>query len=73
MWDLKTGTVQFVIQGHKNTGMQPNHQISAFCFNAPFSVTTVDLSNDGRLLASGSGDHEVRLCKRELSSCSIDL
>lgn len=43
MWDLKTGTVQFVIQGHKNT------------------VTTVDLSNDGRLLASGSGDHEVRL------------
>ncbi|KAG1747421.1 WD40-repeat-containing domain protein [Suillus lakei] len=46
MWDLKTGMVQFVIQGHKN------------------SVTTVDLSKDGRLLASGSGDHEVRLCKR---------
>ncbi|KAG1766680.1 WD40-repeat-containing domain protein [Suillus occidentalis] len=55
MWDLKTGIVQFVIQGHKNT------------------VTTVDLSNDGRLLASGSGDHEVRLCKRELSSCSMNL
>ncbi|KAG2341660.1 WD40 repeat-like protein [Suillus weaverae] len=43
MWDLKTGVVQFVIQGHKNT------------------VTTVDLSRDGRLLASGSGDREVRL------------
>ncbi|OJA15460.1 hypothetical protein AZE42_02200 [Rhizopogon vesiculosus] len=43
MWDLKTGMVQFVIQGHKNT------------------VTTVDLSKDGRLLASGSGDHEVRI------------
>ncbi|KAG0706900.1 WD40-repeat-containing domain protein [Suillus ampliporus] len=43
MWDLKTGMVQFVIQGHKNT------------------VTTVDLSKDGRLLASGSGDREVRL------------
>lgn len=43
MWDLKTGMVQFVIQGHKNT------------------VTTVDLSEDGRLLASGSGDREVRL------------
>ncbi|KAG1730837.1 WD40-repeat-containing domain protein [Suillus paluster] len=43
MWDLKTGMVEFVIQGHKNT------------------VTTVDLSKDGRLLASGSGDREVRL------------
>ncbi|KAG1898462.1 WD40-repeat-containing domain protein [Suillus fuscotomentosus] len=43
MWDLKTGMVQFVIQGHKNT------------------VTTVDLCKDGRLLASGSGDCEVRL------------
>lgn len=43
MWDLKTGMVQFVIQGHKNT------------------VTTVDLSKDGQLLASGSGDREVRL------------
>jgi glucose repression regulatory protein TUP1 len=43
MWDLKTGMVQFVIQGHKNT------------------VTTVDLGKNGRLLASGSGDCEVRL------------
>jgi glucose repression regulatory protein TUP1 len=67
MWDLKTGIVQFVIQGHKNTGMQLSHQASAFSFNVPFSVTTVDLAKDGRLLASGSGDCEVRLCKCELS------
>ncbi|KAH7912372.1 WD40-repeat-containing domain protein [Hygrophoropsis aurantiaca] len=43
VWDLKSGVVQFIIQGHKNT------------------VTTVDFTQDGKLLASGSGDREVRI------------
>lgn len=63
MWDLKTGMVQFVIQGHRNAGTFLTHPSPAYSVNTPFLVTTVDLNKDGRLLASGSGDHEVRICK----------
>ncbi|KAJ8592643.1 chromatin associated protein [Rhizopogon salebrosus TDB-379] len=61
MWDLKTGMVQFVIQGHRNAGTFLTHPGPAYSVNTPFLVTTVDLNKDGRLLASGSGDHEVRI------------
>ena len=31
-------------------------------------VTSVDLSPDGTVLASGSGDHQVRICEFRLSA-----
>lgn len=34
---------------------------------APSKVTSVDLSTNGMVLASGSGDHQVRICEFRLS------
>lgn len=38
----------------------------------PPQVTSVDLSSDGTVLASGSGDHQMRICEsRQSQSLSI--
>ncbi|KAF9237360.1 WD40-repeat-containing domain protein [Melanogaster broomeanus] len=64
LWDLKTGLPYFMIQGHTNTGRRfsPCSTPTAVS-DAQFipEVTSVDLSSDGTLLASGSGDREVRI------------
>lgn len=61
LWDLRTGMPYFMIQGHNNAGKP---------FLVRFDnvlkckvVTTVDLCSDGNLLASGSGDYQVRICR----------
>lgn len=64
MWDLKTGLAQFMIQGHRNTGAlhyMESKQSTEFLYF--LAVTSVDLSLDGKQLATGSGDCEVRVCK----------
>lgn len=64
-WDSHSAMVQFMLQGHKNSGVfrlipffiqLPNHTSS-------YLVISIDLSPAGNTLATGSGDWQARICR----------
>ena len=63
-WDAKSGIIQLMLQGHKKLGL-----LSPRSIRAPWTdissvlVWSTDLSPAGNLLATGSADEQVRICK----------
>lgn len=77
-WDPNTGQVQFMLQGHKNSGrLPPSHccQVLSGYFLAPIAnssffvfdyiVISVALSPAGTYFATGSGDTRARVWSYE--------
>ena len=66
LWDAKSGIVQLMLKGHKKTSPLP---VIPQAIRAPRTdissglVWSTDLSPAGSLLATGSNDYRVRICK----------
>jgi len=67
-WDAKSGIVQLMLKGHKDSG-----PLSSMSTRAPWTdsssvpVLSADFSPAGSLLATGSHDHQARICKSRYS------
>jgi len=71
-WDARTAELQFMLQGHKNSGTSASdslkaselHRVVSSAFtNPPFSlVISLDIHPFGGMMATGSGDSTTRLC-----------
>jgi glucose repression regulatory protein TUP1 len=60
-WDSRSAIVQFMLQGHKNSG---NYTLFVVFFIGLTgrTVISIDLSPSASLLATGSGDWAARIC-----------
>jgi len=63
-WDAKSGVVQLMLKGHKDGGpLSPRSIRAPWTDSSSVLVNSIDLSPAGSLLATGSGDDRVRICK----------
>jgi len=68
-WDTQTTCLQFVLQGHKNSGQSfpppPRIFLSVlfFSFFFFFLVISLDTNPLGGMIATGSGDNSARICR----------
>jgi glucose repression regulatory protein TUP1 len=61
-WDSRSAIVQFMLQGHKNSGNIRFRFRFLFCDSPAVLVISIDLSPSASLLATGSGDWAARIC-----------
>ncbi|KNZ76778.1 General transcriptional corepressor tupA [Termitomyces sp. J132] len=69
-WDIRNATLQFVLQGHKNSGTLRCVALSLHCTNMRI-VISLDVNPIGNMLATGSGDSLARICKWLQNSHSV--
>ena len=79
-WDARTAELQFMLQGHKNSGTSVSDSLKGlgatlrrvvWITNPPFPpVISLDIHPFGGMMATGSGDSTTRLCMSLVhSSC----
>jgi WD40 repeat protein len=61
-WDAHTAQLQCMLQGHKNSGAARSPALNRAQLTT-VAVISIDLSPQGYILASGSGDCAARICK----------
>jgi len=61
IWDAETGAIDKTLQGHGNVYLRAIAVVAPEVPSPDFRVTTIEFSPDGRYLASGSGDHSVKI------------
>ena len=67
-WDAKSGIVQLMLKGHTHAGpLSPRSIRAPWTDNFSVLVYSIDLSRAGNLLATGSWDRRVRICKYRYS------
>jgi len=66
-WDSRSAIVQFMLQGHKNSGDFFSCNLS-IALTSWKPVISIDLSPSASLLATGSGDWAARIC-----TCYFDI
>ncbi|KAG5352184.1 hypothetical protein C0989_003329 [Termitomyces sp. Mn162] len=69
-WDIRNATLQFVLQGHKNSGTLRCVALSLHYTNMRV-VISLDVNPIGNMLATGSGDSLARICKWLQNSHSV--
>ena len=63
-WDAKSGIVQLMLTGHNNSGpLSPRSIRAPWTDGSSVLVNSIDLSPTGSLLATGSDDGDVRICR----------
>jgi len=63
-WDTKSGIVQLMLRGHQRAGsLSPRSIQASWTDGSSVLVYSTDLSPTGSLLATGSFDCQVRICK----------
>ena len=70
-WDVSSGVVQFMLQGHHNSGGSFFPLCSALLIWAV--VISVDFNPAGNILATGSGDYQARICSLDLPHFSSSV
>ena len=67
-WDAKSGIVQLMLKGHTTGGpLSPRSIRAPWTDGSSVLVKSIDLSPTGSLLATGSWDHQVRICRSRYS------
>ena len=67
-WDAKSGIVQLMLKGHTSLGpLSPRSIRAHWTDSSSVLVESIDLSSAGGLLATGSWDGRVRICKYRYS------
>ena len=63
-WDAKSGIVQLMLEGHTDAGpLSPRSIRAPWTDGSSVPVISIDLSPTGSLLATGSWDRQVRICR----------
>jgi len=63
-WDTKSGVVQLMLKGHEDWGpLSPRSIRAPWTDGSSVLVNSIDLSPTGSLLATGSADGLVRICR----------
>ena len=73
-WDSRSAIVQFMLQGHKNSGIRffVTHSWSGWLICLKL-VISIDLSPSASLLATGSGDWAARICTYRIDTLPCRL
>ena len=67
-WDAKSGIAQLMLKGHTNGGpLSPRSIRAPWTDSSSVLVRSIDLSPAGSLLATGSWDRRVRICRSRYS------
>ena len=67
-WDARSGIVQLMLKGHNDIGSLSLRSIRApWTDGSSVLVKSIDLSPTGSLLATGSYDDQVRICRSRYS------
>ena len=67
-WDAKSGIVQLMLKGHDLPGpLSPRPIRAPWTDGSSVLVISIDLSPTGSLLATGSRDRQVHICKSRYS------
>lgn len=71
-WDSRSAIVQFMLQGHKNSG-KLSFCVSLRILTGRKLVISIDLSPTASLLATGSGDWAARICTCHRDTVRVTL
>ena len=67
-WDAKSGIVQLMLKGHTTGGpLSPRSIRAPWTDGSSILVCSIDLSPTGSLLATGSWNRQVRICRSRYS------
>ena len=67
-WDAKSGIVQLMLEGHTDGGpLSPRSIRAPWTDGSSVLVNSIDLGPTGSLLATGSWDCQVRICRSRYS------
>ena len=67
-WDAKSGIAQLMLKGHTSIGpLSPRSIRAPWTDSSSVLVYSTDFSSAGSLLATGSHDNRIRICKSRYS------